>query len=269
MVFCHHRVFSVDNNLKRLTAPMDGLILDKKTALITGAGRGIGKTIALELAAQGANICFTNLHLERGAAVKKEILSLGRKCLHLVADCGDAKVSEDVVKQCLAQFASIDILVNNAGITRDGLVMRMPVEDWREVMRVNLDGMFYMSKPVARTMMKQRSGRIINITSVVGFTGNAGQINYCSSKSAAVGFTKSLAKELGSRGVTCNAVAPGFINTDMTAVLGDGQRKALLGQIALGRMGDAKEIAQVVCFLAGPGASYISGEVIHVNGGMY
>ena len=248
---------------------MPSLLLDQKTALVTGAGRGIGRTIALELAAQGANICFTNLNADRGAAVKKEIEALGRKCLHMVGDCGDEEVSRTVVKQCHEQFASIDILVNNAGITRDGLVMRMTAEDWREVMRVNLDGMFYMTKPVARLMMKQRAGRIINITSVVGFTGNAGQVNYSSSKSAAVGFTKSLAKELGTRGITCNAVAPGFVDTDMTASLKDTQREALLKQIALGRMGKAEEIAKVVAFLAGPGATYITGEIIHVNGGMY
>jgi 3-oxoacyl-[acyl-carrier protein] reductase len=243
--------------------------LNDRVALVTGAGRGIGKAVALELAAAGADIVITNRTQALGDAVRAEIEALGRRCLAFQADVSDAAAVEAMVAKTLEQLPGIDIVVNNAGITRDNLFMRMKPEEWSDVMRVNLDGMFNVTRAVVKTMMKQRRGRIINITSVVGFTGNAGQVNYSSAKAAAVGFTKSIAKELGSRNITCNAVAPGFIDTDMTRELNDAQKKAILDQIPLGRMGSAEEIAKVVRFLASEDASYINGDVIHVNGGMY
>ena len=245
------------------------MILENKVALVTGAGRGIGKAIALDLAAAGADIIFTNRNKELGDATQAEIEALGRRCLAMQADVGDPDQVDDLVKQGLERFSTIDILVNNAGITRDTLFMRMSREDWRDVMSVNLDGMFYVTRAVIRTMVRQRSGRIINLTSVVGFTGNPGQVNYASSKSAVIGFTKSIARELGGRNITCNAVAPGFIDTDMTRELNAEQKKVILEQSPLGRIGSAEEIAGVVRFLAGDKASYISGTVIHVNGGMF
>ena len=238
-------------------------------ALVTGAGRGIGKAIALDLAAAGADIIFTNRNKELADATQAEIEALGRQCMAMQADVSDADQVDDLVKQGLERFSTIDILVNNAGVTRDTLFMRMSREDWRDVMSVNLDGMFYVTRAVIRSMVRKRSGRIINITSVIGFTGNPGQVNYASSKSAVIGFTKSIAKELGGRNITCNAVAPGFIDTDMTRELNETQKKVILEQIPLGRIGSMEEIAGVVRFLAGEDAAYISGTVIHVNGGMF
>lgn len=243
--------------------------LKNQVALITGAGRGIGKAVALELARAGADIVFTNRTPALAEATKAEVEGLGRRCLAVQADVADPKQMEGLVKQALELFPTLDILVNNAGITRDGLFMRMSQEDWREVMSVNLDGMFNTTRAVIKRMVKQRRGRIINITSVVGFTGNPGQVNYSSAKSAVIGFTKSIAKELGSRNITCNAVAPGFIETDMTSGLNEAQRKAILDQVPLGRMGTAREVAGVVRFLAGEDAGYVTGTVLHVNGGMY
>ncbi len=240
-----------------------------RVAIVTGAGRGIGKAIALELAAAGADVVITNRTKELGDAVKKEIEALGRKCLALQADVSSPEQVEDLVKQTQEAFPTIDILVNNAGITKDGLFMRMSAEDWRQVMAINLDGMFYMTRAVIRAMVKQRWGRIINISSVVGFTGNPGQVNYSSTKSAMIGFTKSIAKELGSRNVTCNAVAPGFIETDMTSKLNEEQQKTILAQIPLGRIGAPGDIAKAVRFLASDDAAYVTGTVLHVNGGMY
>ena len=245
------------------------VLLETKVALVTGDGRGIGKAIALDLAAAGADIIFTNRNKELADATQAEIEALGRRCLAMQADVGDPDQVDDLVKQGLERFSTIDILVNNAGITRDTLFMRMSREDWRDVMSVNLDGMFYVTRAVIRTMVRQRSGRIINLTSVVGFTGNPGQVNYASSKSAVIGFTKSIARELGGRNITCNAVAPGFIDTDMTRELNAEQKKVILEQIPLGRIGSAEEIAGVARFLAGDKASYISGPVSHVNGGMF
>ncbi len=243
--------------------------LENRVALVTGAGRGIGKAIALDLAAAGADIVFTNRSKELADATQAEIEALGRKCLAVQADVSDAAQMDELAERALEAFSSIDILVNNAGVTGDQLLMRMSPEDWREVMAVNLDGMFYATRAVIRTMVKQRRGRIINITSVVGFTGNPGQVNYSSAKSAVVGFTKSIAKELGSRNVTCNAVAPGFIDTDMTRALSEAQQKTIVEQIPLGRIGTVEDVAKVVRFLAGEDADYITGTVIHVNGGMY
>ena len=249
--------------------------MDKRTdltgrvALVTGAGRGIGKAIALELAACGADIIFTNRNKELADATKADIEALGRKCLAAQADVADPEAIDALVKQATETFPSLDILVNNAGITKDNLFMRMSAQEWRDVMQVNLDGMFYMTKAVIRAMMKQKYGRIVNLTSVVGFTGNPGQVNYSATKSAVVGFTKSLAKELGSRNITCNAVAPGFIETDMTRELNEAQQKAILDQVPLGRMGSVEEIARAVRFLVSEDANYISGTTLHVNGGMY
>ncbi len=243
--------------------------LENKVALITGAGRGIGKGIALELAAAGADIVFTNLNKEFADATQAEIEALGRKCLAVQADVAQQEQMDALVTEALDTFPGIDILVNNAGITRDNLIMRMKPEEWRDVMAVNLDGMYHATRAVIRSMLKARGGRIINISSVVGFTGNPGQVNYSSSKSAVIGFTKSLARELGSRNITCNAVAPGFIATDMTGALSEEQRQGILKQVPLGRMGEVREIAKAVLFLASEDASYISGIVLHVNGGMY
>lgn len=242
---------------------------ENKVALVTGAGRGIGKAIALDLAAAGADIVFTNRTPELAEVTKGEIEALGRKCVAVQADVANPEQVEQMVSRALETFSTIDILVNNAGVTRDQLFMRMSVADWREVMDVNLDGMFHVTRAVIRTMVKQRYGRIVNLTSVVGFTGNPGQVNYASSKAAVMGFTKSVAKELGSRNITCNAVAPGFIDTDMTRALNESQQKAILDQIPLGRMGTVEDIAKAVRFVVGDDASYITGTVIHVNGGMY
>jgi 3-oxoacyl-[acyl-carrier protein] reductase len=243
--------------------------LQGRVALVTGAGRGIGKAIALELAAAGADIVFTNRNKTLADAVQAEIEALGRRCVAVQADIADPAQVDAMVKQGLEALSSIDILVNNAGVTKDQLILRMTPEDWRAVMSVNLDGMFYVTRAVIRSMVRARRGRVINLTSVVGFTGNAGQVNYASSKSAVVGFTKSLAKELGGRNITCNAVAPGFIDTDMTRDLSEEQKRAILEQVPLGRMGTVEEIAKVVRFLASDDAAYINGTTVHVNGGMY
>ena len=243
--------------------------LENNTALVTGAGRGIGKAIALELAAAGADIVFTNRSKSLADATRTEVEALGRKCLAMQADVSDPEQVDGLVKAGLEQFGAIDILVNNAGLTRDTLIMRMTPEDWREVMAVNLDGMFYVTRAVIRSMVRRRRGRIVNLTSVVGFTGNPGQVNYSSAKSAVVGFTKSIAKELGSRNITCNAVAPGFVDTDMTRDLNDEQKRAILDQVPLGRMGSVADVSHAVRFLVSEEASYITGTVLHVNGGMF
>jgi 3-oxoacyl-[acyl-carrier protein] reductase len=240
-----------------------------KVAIVTGAGRGIGKAIALDLAAAGCDIVFTNRTKALADETQAAIEALGRKCLAAQADVSDAAAVDALVKEALERFGRIDILVNNAGVTKDGLLLRMTPEDWRAVMAVNLDGMFYMTRAVIRTMVRQRSGRIVNLSSVVGFTGNPGQVNYASSKAGIVGFTKSVARELGSRNITCNAVAPGFIETDMTGKLDEARQKAILDQVPLGRMGSVEDIAKAVRFLASEDASYITGTVLHVNGGMY
>ena len=239
-----------------------------QAALITGAGRGIGKTIALKLAVSGADTILVDMSPEMDD-VRKEIEGMNRKCLTFQVDVTDLEAIYAMVNNIIEELGEIHILVNNAGITQDNLFMRMKPEQWSKVIDVNLNGVFNVTKAVIRSMVKQRYGKIINISSVVGFTGNPGQVNYSSTKSALVGFTKSLAREVGTRGVTVNAVAPGFIDTAMTQALNESQQEAILQQIPLGRMGDAGDIANAVAFLASKEASYITGTVLHVNGGMY
>ena len=239
-----------------------------QAALITGAGRGIGKTIALKLAVSGADTILVDMSPEMDD-VRKEIEGMNRKCLTFQVDVTDLEAIYAMVNNLIEKLGEIHILVNNAGITQDNLFMRMKPEQWSKVIDVNLNGVFNVTKAVIRSMVKQRYGKIINISSVVGFSGNPGQVNYSSTKSALVGFTKSLAREVGTRGVTVNAVAPGFIDTAMTQALNESQQEAILQQIPLGRMGDAGDIANAVAFLASKEASYITGTVLHVNGGMY
>ena len=239
-----------------------------KTALITGAGRGIGKTIAEKLAKFGSNIALADMN-PVSDDVLKEIEENGTRCLAYKLDVTDVDAVNSVVKKIIDETGGIHILVNNAGITQDNLFMRMKPEQWLQVIDVNLNGVFHVTKSVIRTMVKQHSGRIINISSVVGFSGNPGQVNYSSTKSGLIGFTKSLSREVGTRGITVNAVAPGFINTAMTQALNESQQQAILSQIPLGRMGEVDDIANAVAFLASEEASYITGTVLHVNGGMY
>ena len=239
-----------------------------QAALITGAGRGIGKTIALKLAVSGADTILVDMSPEMDD-VRKEIEGMNRKCLTFQVDVTDLEAIYAMVNNIIEELGEIHILVNNAGITQDNLFMRMKPEQWSKVIDVNLNGVFNVTKAVIRSMVKQRYGKIINISSVVGFSGNPGQVNYSSTKSALVGFTKSLAREVGTRGVTVNAVAPGFIDTAMTQALNESQQESILQQIPLGRMGDAGDIANAVAFLASKEASYITGTVLHVNGGMY
>jgi len=239
-----------------------------QTALITGAGRGIGKTIAVKLAESGLDIAIADM-TPVSDDVLREIEEYGTKCLAFQLDVTDVESVDSVVKKIIDETGGIHILVNNAGITQDNLFMRMKPEQWSQVIDVNLNGVFHVTKAVIRTMVKQHSGRIINISSVVGFSGNPGQVNYSSTKSGLIGFTKSLSREVGTRGITVNAVAPGFINTAMTQALNESQQQAILSQIPLGRMGEAEDIANAVAFLASEEASYITGTVLHVNGGMY
>ena len=244
-------------------------MLNGKIVLVTGATRGIGKAIALTLGAAGATVIGTAT-TESGAdniskmLVDNQILGKG-----IVLDVKNndqiASLGEDIKKD----FGSIDILVNNAGITRDNILLRMKEDEWEDIINTNLSSVYKMSKSVLRGMIKKRSGRIISITSVVGAMGNAGQSNYAAAKAGMIGFTKSLAREVGVRGITVNAIAPGFIETDMTDSLPDDQKEALASQIPMGRLGTTDEIAQAVLFLAGDGGSYITGQTLHVNGGMY
>lgn len=243
--------------------------LEGHTALVTGAGRGIGKAIALHLAQAGVDIIFTNRNKEYSEQTQREIEAKGRKCLGFQVDVRDAEAVDDMVQQALQTFEKIEFLVNNAGITKDNLFLRMKKEQWYDVIDVNLNGVYNVTRPLIKSMVRQRYGRIVNITSVVGVTGNPGQANYSASKAGIIGFTKSIARELGSRNITCNAVAPGFIETDMTGELNDAQKEEILKQVPLGRIGASEDIAQAVEFLLSEKASYITGTVLHVNGGMY
>ena len=243
--------------------------LTDKVALVTGASRGIGRAIALLMANQGADV-VVNYSGSEGAAQETvdAILAMGRKAIKIKANVGNAEEVAAMVDEAHTTFGRIDILVNNAGITRDGLLMRMKDSDWDDVININLKGVYLMTKAVSKIMMKQRSGKIVNMTSVVGVTGNAGQANYSASKAGVIGFTKTCAKELASRGITVNAIAPGFIHTDMTNVLPDKVKDAMVHTIPLGRMAEPDEVAAVAAFLVSDMSSYITGQVINVDGGM-
>ena len=241
-----------------------------KNVLVTGSTRGIGRAIAEAFAKYGANVIISGTVEEKAREVAKEISQkYGVKTLGVGMNVADPQSVEEAFKKIKGTFEGVDILINNAGITRDTLFLRMRLEDWQKVLDVNLTGAFLVTKQVIRYMVKKRWGRIINITSVVGFTGNVGQVNYSTTKSGLIGFTKSLAKELAPRNILVNAVAPGFIETEMTASLSDDIKENYKRQIPLGRFGKPEEVANVVLFLASPMADYITGEVIHVNGGMY
>lgn len=244
-------------------------VLQDKVALITGASRGIGKAIAIAFAAEGADVAFTYRSSAAGAeATTKEIESKGRKALALQSDAKSFADAGRVVDEVVKHFQRLDILVNNAGITRDTLLMRMSEEDWDEVLDTNLKGAFNFSKAVCRQMMSQRSGRIINISSIAGVIGNPGQANYASAKAGMIGLTKTLAKELASRNILVNAIAPGFVDTDMTEKLTQQQKETLLNLIPIKRTAKPEEIASVAVFLASPASSYITGQVICVDGGI-
>ena len=244
--------------------------LSGKTALITGSTRGIGRATALKLAQAGATVIVTGRNGERAREVADEIAkATGRQAFGVELDIASPESVEKAYKEINANVGPVDILVNNAGITRDTLFLRMKLQDWEEVLKVNLTGTFLVTQRFLKDMLKKRWGRIVNVTSVVAFTGNVGQANYSSAKAGLVGFTKTLAKELASRNITVNAVAPGFIETDMTDVLPDDIKESYLKQIPLGRMGKPEEVADVILFLVSDMASYVTGEVIHVNGGMF
>ena len=245
------------------------MLLEGKTAIVTGASGGIGKAIAIALAKEGASVAV-HFHgnEEKALLVKKEIEEAGGKAEIFRANVADFEECNALVKAAAKTFGSIDILVNNAGITRDGLLMKMSEEDFDRVIDTNLKGAFHTIRFAARQMLKQRSGRIINRASVVGVTGNAGQANYAASKAGVIGLTKATARELASRGITVNAVAPGFIETDMTAVLPEKVKEASVSQIPLGKFGSPEQVASAVAFLASSDAAYITGQVLHVDGGM-
>jgi len=244
-------------------------LLAGKTALITGAARGIGKAIALKFASEGANVAFSDLnHDDNMMATEAEIAALGVKAKGYASNAAIFDDGEKLIDQVVADFGTIDILINNAGITRDNLLMRMQEKDWDMVLTVNLKSAFILTKAVQRVMMKQRAGSIINMSSVVGVSGNAGQSNYSASKAGLIGFTKSIAQELGSRNIRCNAIAPGFIQTEMTHKLSDEVREEWIKNIPLRRAGQPEDVANVAVFLASDLSSYVSGQVINVCGGM-
>ncbi|MFC3882608.1 3-oxoacyl-[acyl-carrier-protein] reductase [Bacillus songklensis] len=244
-------------------------MLTGKTALVTGASRGIGRAIALELGKLGAKVAVNYAGSEAKALeVVDEIKALGSEAIAIQANVADADSVQNMVKQVVETFGSLDILVNNAGITRDNLLMRMKEDEWDDVISTNLKGVFLCTKAVTRQMMKQRNGRIINIASIVGVSGNAGQANYVAAKAGVIGLTKTTAKELASRNITVNAVAPGFITTDMTDKLPEDVRQEMLKQIPLARFGEPEDIAHVVSFLASEGSRYMTGQTLRVDGGM-
>ena len=245
------------------------MLLDGKTALVTGASRGIGRAIALCLAAEGARVAINYAgNVKAAEEVKAAIEAAGGTAILCQADIADSAAVEAMIADVVKEFGTIDILVNNAGITRDTLLMRMKDEDFAKVLDTNLKGVFYCTKAISKLMMKKRSGRIVNMASVVGLVGNAGQTNYAAAKAGVIGFSKSAAKELASRGITVNVVAPGFIGTDMTAGLPESVKEKMLTDIPLGRMGEPEDVASAVLFLASDQASYITGQVVNVDGGM-
>ena len=245
------------------------MLLDGKTALVTGASRGIGRAVALALAAAGARVAINYAgNVKAAEEVKASIEAAGGTAILCQADIADSAAVEAMIADVVKEFGAIDILVNNAGITRDTLLMRMKDEDFAKVLDTNLKGVFYCTKAVSKLMMKKRAGRIINMASVVGLVGNAGQTNYAAAKAGVIGFSKSAAKELASRGITVNVVAPGFIGTDMTAGLPESVKEKMLTDIPLGRMGEPEDVANAVLFLASDQASYITGQVVNVDGGM-
>ncbi|WP_226675454.1 3-oxoacyl-[acyl-carrier-protein] reductase [Mesobacillus jeotgali] len=243
--------------------------LEGKVALVTGASRGIGREIALELAREGASVAVNYAGSESKAfEVVDEIKAMGRDAFAIQADVSNSESVTDMTKETIERFGKVDILVNNAGITKDNLLMRMKESEWDDVININLKGVFLCTKAVTRQMMKQRSGRIINISSIVGVSGNPGQANYVAAKSGVIGLTKTTAKELSSRGITVNAVAPGFITTDMTDKLNEDVKTEMLKQIPLARLGEPKDIARTVIFLASEDSAYMTGQTLHVDGGM-
>ena len=244
-------------------------MLDGKLVLVTGASRGIGKAIALTLGGDGATVIGTATTESGADNISKDFAEKSISGKGMKLNVTDNEQISDLVKNVNEDFESIDILVNNAGITRDNILLRMKEDEWEDIINTNLSSIYKMSKAVLRGMIKKRSGRIISITSVVGAMGNAGQSNYAAAKAGMIGFTKSLAREVGVRGITVNAIAPGFIETDMTDSLPDEHKEALASQIPMGRLGTVDEVAKAVLFLAGDGGSYITGQTLHVNGGMY
>ncbi len=244
-------------------------MLEGQVALVTGASRGIGQAVALALGKQGATVIGTATSQSGAEAIGAYLVQAGVKGMGLAMNVNDLVQVEQGLAAIQKQFGEVSILVNNAGITRDNLLMRMKDEEWDDIIETNLKSVFRLSRGVLRAMMKARQGRIINIASVVGSMGNAGQTNYAAAKAGMIGFSKSLAREVGSRNITVNCVAPGFIDTDMTRALSEDQRKGLLEHIPLGRLGSVEDIAAAVSFLASPQAAYVTGTTLHVNGGMY
>jgi len=242
--------------------------LKDRVAIVTGGARGIGREIALTLAREGASIAICDVNEEALSLAKAEIEAISRQCTVSIVDVGDYASCEEMVNKTLDKFGKIDILINNAGITRDSLLMRMKEEDWDAVLRVNLKGAFNFTKAVCRAMIKQRYGKVVNIASIIGIMGNAGQANYAASKAGLIGLTKSSAKELASRGINVNAIAPGFIKTSMTDKLTDEQKEGMLKLIPLNSLGSPSDVANLALFLVSDSASYITGEVIKVDGGM-
>ena len=243
-------------------------LLADKVAVVTGAGRGIGRAVALAYARMGADVACVSRTEENSAKVAAEVEALGRRAWPLAVDVSDTAAVDAAAKEILELAGRVDILVNNAGVTRDNLLMRMSEEEWDMVLNTNLKGAFNFTRALTRPFIKQRSGRIINIASVIGLIGNAGQSNYAASKAALIGFTKSIARELAPRGITVNAIAPGFIETDMTAVLDDKVREEVLGRVPLGRFGSSDDIAHAAAFLAMEPTGYVTGQVLTVDGGM-
>jgi 3-oxoacyl-[acyl-carrier protein] reductase len=242
--------------------------LANQIAVVTGAGRGIGRAIALKLAGAGADVVCVSRTEANAGKVADEVKGLGRRAWSVALDVSDAGTVSAAMEKLVEETGRVDILVNNAGITRDGLLMRMSDEDWDAVLTTNLKGAFLMTRALVRTFLRQRSGRIINVSSVIGLIGNVGQCNYAASKAALIGFTKSVARELGSRGITVNALAPGFIETDMTAELSEAVRQETLKRIPMGAFGQSEDVAEAALFLAGPGSRYVTGQVLAVDGGM-